>query len=190
MAFTGRQRILTLVLALVGGAAWWQQSGQGPEPPRPVQRERQPDYTVERFSALVLDPAGQPARRLSAREMRHCADDDSSELDLPELILYRPDSPPWDIRSETGWVSGDGDRVLLHGQVSADREGRGDVRPIQLRTSEMLILPRLDYAETDMPVAIDSDADWLRSTGMQVWFADKALRARFLGRARGRFDVQ
>jgi hypothetical protein len=41
-----------------------------------------------------------------------------------------------------------------------------------------------------MPVEITSDKDWLTSTGMQVWFGETAMRARFLGRARGRFAVQ
>ena len=116
MAFTAKQRVLALVLTLVGGAAWWQQSGQTPEAlPKPV-RARLPDYTVEQFTATTMDPNGRPARSLTAREMRHFPDDDSSELDLPVLILNRPDGPPWDIRSETGWISGDRERLLLHGQ--------------------------------------------------------------------------
>ena len=190
MAFTARQSVLALVLTLVGGAAWWQQSGQAPEaPPTPV-RARLPDYTVEQFIATTMGPNGRPARSLTAREMRHYPDDDSSELDLPILVLNRPDGPPWDIRSETGWISGDREQLLLHGQVFADREGRGEARPIHLKTSELTVRPRQNYAETAMPVEITSDEDWLKSTGMQVWFGETEMRARFLGRARGRFAVQ
>ena len=190
MAFTIRQRVLALVLALIGGAAWWQQSGQVPEAPVKPVRARLPDYTVEQFTATTMDLNGRPARSLTAREMRHYPDDDSSELDLPVLVLNRPGEPPWDIRSETGWISGDRERLLLHGQVFADREGRGEARPIHLKTSELTVQPRQSYAETAMPVEITSDEDWLRSTGMQVWFGETAMRARFLGRARGRFAVQ
>jgi len=190
MAFTARQRVLAVALALVGGAAWWLQSDQTPEPLPAPPGERRPDYTVERFSATAMDPTGQPARSLSAKEMRHFPDDDSSELDLPVLLLYRPDSPPWVIRSETGWVSGDGEQVLLHGEVRADREGSAEARPVHLKTRELLVAPRKEYAETQMPVEITSEEDWLKSTGMQVWFGETALRARFLGRARGRFAVQ
>jgi lipopolysaccharide export system protein LptC len=190
MAFTVRQRVLALVLTLVGGVAWWQQSGQAPEAPPMLVRARLPDYTVEQFTATTMDPNGRPARSLTAREMRHYPDDDSSELDLPVLVLNRPDGPPWDIRSESGWISGDREWLLLHGQVFADREGRGEARPIHLRTSELTVRPRQSYAETAMPVEITSDEDWLTSTGMQVWFGETEMRARFLGRARGRFAVQ
>jgi lipopolysaccharide export system protein LptC len=190
MALTARQRTLALVLALVGGAAWWQQSGRAPDVPPAPARARLPDYTVEQFTATTMGLDGMPARSLTARELRHYPDDDSSELDLPVLTLNRPDGPPWAIRSETGWISGDRERLLLHGQVLADREGRGEARPIHLKTSELTVRPRESYAETAMPVAITSEEDWLTSTGMQVWFAETVMRAHFLGRARGRFAVQ
>lgn len=190
MTFTVRQRVLALVLALAGGAAWWQHLGQAPEAPPAPPRARLPDYTVDHFTATTLDATGRPARSLTAQELRHYPDDNSSELDLPVLVLYRPDGPPWNIRSETGWVSGDHERILLHGQVFADREGNGKAKPIHLKTSELLVRPRQEYAETAMPVEITSDEDWLTSTGMQVWFGKTAMRAHFLGRAHGRFDVQ
>jgi lipopolysaccharide export system protein LptC len=190
MTFTVRQRALALVLILVGAAAWWQQADQAPERPPAPPRARLPDYTVERFTATEMDPAGRPARTLSADALRHYPDDDSNALDRPVLVLYRPDGPPWNIRSETGWVSGDGERVLLQGQVLADRAGNAEARPLHLKTSELLVRPRQDYAETAMPVDITSDDDWLTSNGMQVWFGETAQRARFLGRARGRFAVQ
>lgn len=185
-----RQRVLALILAGIGGAAWWQQSQQGPDAPPAAARPRLPDYTVEGFSGTTMDIAGRPARSLSARELRHYPNDDSTELDLPVLVVYTADGPPWNIRSETGWASGDGERILLRGEVLADREGAGGLRPIHLRTSELLVHPRQNYAETAMPVRIDSNDDWLTSTGMQAWFGETELRATFLGRARGRLAVQ
>ena len=185
-----RQRVLALILAGIGGAAWWYQSQQGPQAPPAALRPRLPDYTVDGFTGTTMDIAGRPARTLSARELRHYPSDDSSELDLPVLVVYTADGPPWNIRSETGWASGDGERILLRGEVLADREGATGLRPIHLRTSELLVRPRQDYAETAMPVRIDSNDDWLTSTGMQAWFGKTELRANFLGRARGRFAVQ
>jgi lipopolysaccharide export system protein LptC len=185
-----RQRVLALILAGIGGAAWWHQAQQGPETAQVPPRQRLPDYTVEGLNATVMDVGGRPARRLSVRELRHFADDDGSELDQPVLVVYTADGPPWNMRSETGWASGDGEQLRLHGEVLADREGNAVARPIHLRTSELLVRPRQDYAETAMPVRIDSNEDWLTSTGMHAWFGKTDLRATFLGRARGRFDVQ
>ena len=185
-----RQRVLALILAGIGGAAWWYQAQQGELAPVSAPRPRLPDYRVEGFSATTMDAAGRPARNLSARELRHFADDDSSEIDQPVLVVYTPGAPPWNIQSETGWASGDGERLLLQGEVLADREASAETRPIHLRTSELLVRPRQDYAETAMPVRIDSNDDWLTSTGMQAWFGKTDLRASFLGRARARFAVQ
>lgn len=190
MHLTGRQRVLALMLASMGGAAWWWQSTQVAETPVPITRERLPDYRAENLAAITMDETGRPTRRLSAERLRHYADDDSSEFDRPTLVVYRPDGQPWHIHSETGWASGDGERVWLHGQVHADRQGDGEVKPVHLTTSELLIRPRQEYAETTMPVEIVSLDDRLNSTGMQVWFGETAMRARFLGRARARMAVQ
>jgi len=190
MALTSRQRVLALCLALVGGSAWWYQSRQPSTPPETPLGGRLPDYTVEGFSATVLGPDGRPARRLSAAELRHYPDDNSTELERPILILDRPDGLPWKVRSESGWMSGDRDEIRLHGQVHADREGSGEARPVHLKTSELTVHPRQSYAETAMPVEITSDADWLTATGMQVWYAETVMRAHFLGRPHLRFGVQ
>jgi lipopolysaccharide export system protein LptC len=190
MTLSVRQRVLALGLVIIGAAAWWQQSRQIPEPPVPVARERLPDYRVEGLAATTMDTTGYPVRRMSAEHMRHYADDNSSEFDRPILVAYRPKEPPWTIRSETAWASGDGDLVWLHGEVDIDREGDGTARPVHLKTSELLVRPHEEYAKTDMPVALVSVDDWLNATGMEVWYGKGTMRARFVGRPHARVGVQ
>jgi lipopolysaccharide export system protein LptC len=190
MSLTVRQKALALALVMVGGAAWWQQSSQVSEPPVPIVRERLPDYRVEGLAATTMGTAGYPVRRMSAERMRHYADDDSSEFDRPILVAYRPQEPPWTIRAETAWASGDGQEVWLHGEVDVDREGAGAIRSVHLTTSELLIRPHEEYAKTDMPVAIVSVDDWLNATGMEVWYGETVMRARLVGRPRARLGVQ
>jgi lipopolysaccharide export system protein LptC len=190
VSLTVRQRVLALGLLAIGGAAWWQQSRQVPEPTVPIVRERLPDYRVEGLAATTMGTTGHPVRRMNAERMRHYADDNSSEFDRPVLIVYRPQEPPWTIRAETAWASGDGEQVWLHGEVDIDREGDGTARPVHLRTSELLVRPHEEYAKTVMPVAIASVDDWLKAKGMEVWYGEAAMRARFVGRPRARVGVQ
>jgi len=136
-----------------------------------------------------MDTTGAPHRRLSAPELRHYADDDSSELERPVLTVFNPSAPPWVIRSETGWVSADGEEVQMRGEVFIDRESAPTARPLHLQTRDLLVRPRQDYAETQQPVRAASGADWLTSeAGGQVWFGDSLL-IKLAGRARALYFV-
>jgi lipopolysaccharide export system protein LptC len=187
---SARQRLLAVILAAVGVTAWWQErKGQG-HPPPPVSGPRQPDYTVEKFTATMMDKKGVPERQLSAPILRHYPDDGSSVLDDPVLKLFGRDSPPWLFRSRTGWVSQTGDKVILRGDVRIDRAADGDQRPVHLRTTELYVRPREDYAWTDKPVKIMSEGNWITSSGGgQAWLR-KSLRVKLLGRSHGMITAE
>jgi lipopolysaccharide export system protein LptC len=180
-----RQRLLAVIMAAIGVVTWWQQQeGEAPRRPPPA-GPRRPDYTVEKFTVTMMNQKGLPQRQLAAPLLRHYADDGSSVLDDPVLTLFTQDGPPWVIRSRTGWVSQTGDRVVLRGNVRVDRVGTEELRPVHLRTAELHVQPREDYAETDTPVKIASGGDWVKSSaGAQAWL-HKRLRVKLLGRSHG-----
>jgi lipopolysaccharide export system protein LptC len=181
-----RELALAVLLALVGAGAWWLQRASTPPAPPPVAKERRPDYIVDRVDALVMDERGRPDRRLIASEVRHYADDGSAELTEPRLIVYADDGPPWRARADTGWVNAAGDEILLEENVRIERAATATGPPLLLRSSEMLILPETDYAETARFAELDSGEDWLTAQqGMRVWFGD-AMRAKLFGRVRAR----
>jgi len=179
-----RQRILALAMAAVGTLAWWQQ--QGDEPVGAGERDaiRRPNYTVDNFIATQMGESGTPLRRLTSTELRHYADDDTNELENPRLTLYEDAGPPWLLRSNSAWLSGDNDLMRLHGEVYIDREPGEKTRPLHLKTRELTLKRREKYAETDQPVHATSESDWVTSdNGAQIWFGDD-LKVKLLGRAR------
>jgi lipopolysaccharide export system protein LptC len=185
-----RQRLLAVIMAAIGVVAWWhQQKGETPRHSPPA-GPRRPDYTVEKFTATMMNKKGLPQRQLAAPLLRHYADDGSSVLDDPVLTLFTQSGPPWVIRSRTGWVSQTGDRVVLRGNVRVDRVGTKELRPVHLRTAELHVHPREDFAETDTPVKIASDGDWITSSaGAQAWL-HKTLRVKLLGRSQGMITAE
>jgi lipopolysaccharide export system protein LptC len=185
-----RQRLLAVIMAAIGVVTWWQQQNGETPRRRPPAGPRRPDYTVEKFTATMMSNKGLPQRQLAAPLLRHYADDGSSVLDDPILTLFTQGGPPWVIRSRAGWVSQTGDRVILRGNVRVDRVGTKELRPVRLRTAELHIRPREDFAETDTPVKIASGGDWIKSSaGAQAWL-HKTLRVMLLGRSHGMITAE
>jgi len=183
-----RSRILALILAAVAAFAWWKRPVVEPDDRQSAEpQQRQPDYTVDRFTATVMDDTGVPERRLTAWELRHYPDDDSTELEQPLLTLFKDAAPPWLVRSNTGWISADGAEVLMRGKVYIDRERSPTIRPVHLSTRELLVRPDEEYAETDRPIIATSQSDWLTSAnGGRIWFGE-SLRIELAGSVRAKF---
>lgn len=186
-----RELVLALVLGAIGLLAWWLYQDAGPRAPAPGPGERRPDYIVDGVRAVTMDAAGRPERRLAAKQVRHFPDDGASELDAPRLIAYSDDgTPPWEVEADTGWITADADELLLEHNVVLERAAGPDSPPVRLTTSELLVLPETEYAETARYAEIESGADWITAVdGMRVWYGD-AMRAKLFGRVRGRFEME
>lgn len=180
-----RQWLLGAGFAVIGLLAWWQLQAPRDEDGARPPRDRLPDYTVSRFSAVETDAAGHPSRHLTAETLRHYAAEDVSELEQPRLALYQTEGPPWLARSNQGLVLAGGDQVRLMGNVQLDREASQDARPAHLATERIDIWRQQGLAETDLPVRIISDGDTLDANGMRLWYQEPT-RTSFHGRARVR----
>ena len=183
-----RNLLIGIVLALLAGLTWWLAGQQQ----RPAHRASGPgdareiDYYLRDLDFTTFSEQGQPARRLQAPELRHYPDDDTTELDRPRLVIYKDEGPPWRVRSETGWVSPDGERVHLRGEVVIEREAAPGVRPMHIVTRDVRVEPERDYAETDEPVTVTSREDRIDAVGMQAWLRDPG-RIKFLSQVRGHY---
>lgn len=182
------QRLLAILLLVVGGVAFWLQREVGEELP-PVDETRRPDYRVEGLTATTMDALGQPERRLAAAELRHYASEDTSELDNPVLTLFDPQAPPWVARSERGLISDGGDRIDLIGDVHLRRAGSESLRPLHLTTEALWVEPEQERARTDLPVRLTSEKDWVTSAGGALVHYGDNLRVELFGPARARIGV-
>jgi lipopolysaccharide export system protein LptC len=185
-----REYVLALLLAAVGAIAWWLQGEQEAVTAPPADGARRPDYTVSGLTASLMNEDGHLHRRLTATQLRHYPNDGGSDLDDPRLTVFAEGGPPWIVRSGSGWVSEDGDELRLPGVVFIDREAGPNTRPVHLKTWDLYVKPRQDYAETDRPVHVTSNADWLASRqGTRVRFGEQ-LHLVLLGRVRAQVDVR
>jgi lipopolysaccharide export system protein LptC len=181
---TRRESIIGGLLVAIALLAWWYSTSRAPETVVAADTQRRPDFVVENLTGLTMGTNGRPARLLATPLLRHYPDDGSSEVETPVITVFSEDAPPWVISSERGWISADGDELLLQGAVRAERASAPDLAPMVLVSSEMLVLPDVDYAETDRFAELERGDDWVTAKdGMQVWFGEQ-MRVRLFGRNR------
>lgn len=179
--------LLALLLLLFATASWLLHEPTAPPPAEPVPGQtagRQVDYYLRGLTATTMGADGKPARTLHAAQARHFEDDNTTELEQPRLIVHQGEEPPWEVVSESGLVSAEGDVVLLQGEVQIDRTEGSDNRPLHLKTRNLRVQPREDYAETDEQVRVRSNRDRLDASGMQAWLRQPS-RIKFLDDVKG-----
>jgi lipopolysaccharide export system protein LptC len=131
--------IFTIVGVLAGITAWMQsdllEESTGQQ--QIAAENNDPDYYIENFYAVGMDTDGNRQYVLEAERMVHFPDDDTALLDKPHVIQYEPDRAPTHIYSETGWISANGDEVILTGNVRVIR-GRDSTGSGGVTTTEKL----------------------------------------------------
>ncbi len=133
--------IIGILLSALAAASWWLTRdgvGNREEAETPAHT---PDYYIENLTGITMDEEGKPIRQLTAELMTHYPDDDTTELILPRITAYDGDRPPWRVRSEKGWISGDGEVILLQGKVHIDRSAAIGVRPVHAVTYDLRVQP-------------------------------------------------
>ncbi len=134
-----------------------------------------PDYYLEGVSATVIDAAGKPRYQLQAQRVEHFPDNNEISLEAPQLEMIREDDSRWFIRSETGTILENGDRILLHGEVILTQRGREPASQIKMVTRDLTVLPPEDFAETAQRVIITQSRNQLSGTGMRAYLAEDRL---------------
>lgn len=184
-----RNLVIGGVLLLITGATWWLAKQSQPPETTYKTKSHTPDYFLEGFEDTQMDSSGRPSQQLSAERMTHYPDNDSTELTRPRIRLYDGKRPPWRVRADSGWLSGDGQVVLLQGEVNIDRSASPETRPIHIVTRDLRVQPKENYIETDEPVKFTSNQDTVNAKGMQAWF-NKPIRLKLLADVRGYYEAK
>jgi len=135
-----------------------------------------PDVTMEEFEVTTMGEDGSPLRRLSAAYMAHFNDTGTKELKHPHLVVYQEQAEPWHVASERGWVSADNDVLMLLGKVDIWRDGPDGKREIHIETHDLRVLPREEYAETELPVSISTPESLTHATGMRAYLDESRVQ--------------
>jgi lipopolysaccharide export system protein LptC len=185
MTSSGATAVFFIVLGALTFWVWQQldEDDDGVSPPS----VHEPDYYIEDMVRNTLDETGALKNVLYADLVTHYPDDDSTELSRPRMEIYNGNSEPWYVVAENGWVGSGSEVVLLHGEVEIWRQDEAGRREFEVITSELRVLPKEQYAETDDPATITSETTVTKTIGMRANFAHDRLE--LLQQVRSRHEV-
>jgi lipopolysaccharide export system protein LptC len=131
---------IAAALLTVAALSWWLPRSFTPgETTRAPVARHEPDYTAENFTTVAVDAQGVKLYELSARRVLHFPDDDSTELEEPYLIQYRPGLAPTHTRARRGRIPADSRDILLTGEVHAARGRDPQGAAAEIRADSMRV---------------------------------------------------
>lgn len=146
-----------------------------------------PDSFSEKFTKTLMNPSGTPKHKLSAESMVHFRDDKSTDLTKPKFVFFDDQHPPWTVRSDTGHVTANGEKILLNGNVFITRPAAPGLDPIHIVTKNMTVKPKTDTAETNEFAELTSRSNRISGIGLDVDFG-QMKKVKLRSNVRGKYE--
>ncbi len=171
MIFTARTRYWLLLLPLVGllGATYWLNMQTQTEPVKATVSTRLTiDALIENFSATKMDKQGKPHFIISAKQLHHYPEDDSTTLDEPVLTTISDEGVATHTTAKQGKISSKGDEVFLNDNVEMQRNASAQQDKLTLKTDYLHMLPNQNLINTDRPVTLTDANTTINATGLEM----------------------
>ncbi|QDC50578.1 LPS export ABC transporter periplasmic protein LptC [Candidatus Methylopumilus universalis] len=136
---------------------WVQVSVENESEKRGNKLSNSPDYFLTNFKTIQTESNGSIHFILSANEMTHFAQDDTTRLKKPLFIRYKNNLPSSKIEGRIGLVSTNGEEVQIIDNVKVIRLETETKPKMELFTDQLTVLPNKDQAFTKRPVRITQD---------------------------------
>ncbi|MEY2929230.1 MAG: hypothetical protein RLZZ583_795 [Pseudomonadota bacterium] len=136
---------------------WVQVSVENESEKRGNKLSNSPDYFLTNFKTTQTESDGSIRFILSANEMTHFAQDDTTRLKKPLFVRYKNNLPSSQIEGGVGLVSTDGEEVQIIDNVRVARLETETKPKMELFTDQLTVLPHKDQAFTKRPVRITQD---------------------------------
>ena len=157
---------LGLMLALALLTFYLERAVREDETPATARRH-DPDYLVTKFTTTTYNRDGAVETVMSAEQMVHYPDDDTTELHQPRVLHAKPQQARFSVSAARGRLSRDGDEIFLYGDVVLVRDASAE-RPEARMTTEFLhVLRERSLVRTDRLVKIVEGGRSLQGRGME-----------------------
>jgi len=127
-----------------------------------------PDSFMTNVNAVKLNQNGSPHYTLTTPKVENFQTHNTTKMDHPFMVLYKPGEPPWQIKADHGQGIDGQNQVILQGNVVIHQLPGPNSHNATLKTTKITGYPPRSYAETDQPVEITQPGTVVNAIGMQA----------------------
>lgn len=176
---------LLLVGMLTALTFWLDQIAQPASPYTGTDRS-EPDFIVDKLSAVMLNPSGTAHYTLSADKMTHIPEGDTTLLATPKFVSYGATKAPVTITAKQAVVSANGQHVYFQDDVRVTRAAHDANSELVVRTAFLHVIPDENLARTDRTVTITDAATTVTAEGLELNNETRVMK--LLSNVRGTYD--
>lgn len=145
------------------------------------------DYFSVGYQKWQMNAQGGLETYLTANKMTHYSDDSTMQLENPLMFFYNAPHPAWEIQSETGKLSKEGDTLWLNGKVAIKRTASPHERELIIHTSNLIVTPQTHFAQTGEFTELRSGKNITTGLGMKATF-NAPVHLELLAKVHGIYD--
>lgn len=146
-----------------------------------------PDYIVDKLSGVSLGGNGAATYTLSAENMMHYPDDDSTLLTAPRFVSYgRSAQSAVTVTASEAVLSSNGDHVYFQDDVRVTRAAHAGGSELVMRTTFLHVVPDHHVARTDRTVSITDATMTVSAVGLEMNNETRVIK--LLSSVRGTYD--
>ncbi len=177
-----------ILLLLLAALTWWlDRRVRLPDIPAGEAVEQDPEFYVEGFLAIRMNPDGSRRYELAGTRLTHLSQKRGSLLDSPSLLYYDYKRAPVKVSADRADVQGGGENVYFRGNVIVSRPAYGANPELGVATDYLHVIPDKEFAKTDQPVTMTEGNSSARSDGLE--FDNKARTIRLLKSVEARYET-
>lgn len=167
MRIHGANLLPLILLTLLAALTFWLERASRVEDNGNDKGRHDPDFVVDNFTLRRFNLDGGLQHSMSAKQMLHYPDDDSTSVIDPALTFFGS-SLPTRLSAQQARISKDGKLVRLSNDVRVVREATAENPELLVTTAEMVVYPDDEIARSSVPVRIVQGHSVINGSGMEV----------------------
>ncbi|MBS0359137.1 MAG: LPS export ABC transporter periplasmic protein LptC [Proteobacteria bacterium] len=148
--------------------------------------ENHPDAFVYNADVTRFDVSGEIASKMQVEKITHYLKNDTSHLDHPNILLYKKEQSPWQIKSNQALAERGIEKITFSKNVYLHQDKNSQNKSNTILTEQLYYYPKNEYAETDQKITVIQPAAVITSVGMQAHL--KEGKVTLLSKAEGKYE--
>lgn len=180
--------VISLLLISAIGLSGWSIYISKKTKPLSTGHSSEPDAFMENVIATIINDEGVRTLLIESPKMIHYADNDTTHILSPHIVVYRESPEPWHINASFAKASQGIEKIFFSGNVVI-HHSTDDVTPrTTMKTDTLTVFPKKNIAETNDAIIMLQPDTTIRAIGMLANLNDGVVK--LISAARGEYVPQ